>query len=60
MESLPARTLCLGDGKRMSADLSELEPKAAFAPAGMNTEGERDPHVLLWIQVVVVASCAPP
>uniref|UniRef100_H2MUJ3 Mitogen-activated protein kinase kinase kinase 7 n=1 Tax=Oryzias latipes TaxID=8090 RepID=H2MUJ3_ORYLA len=33
VESLPARTLCLGDGKRMSADLSELEPKAAFAPA---------------------------
>uniref|UniRef100_A0A8C7YGW1 Mitogen-activated protein kinase kinase kinase 7 n=1 Tax=Oryzias sinensis TaxID=183150 RepID=A0A8C7YGW1_9TELE len=57
VESLPARTLCLGDGKRMSADLSELEPKAAFAPAGMNTEGERDPRVLLWIQVVVVASC---
>uniref|UniRef100_A0A3B3B8M3 Mitogen-activated protein kinase kinase kinase 7 n=1 Tax=Oryzias melastigma TaxID=30732 RepID=A0A3B3B8M3_ORYME len=32
VESLPARTLCLADSKRMSADLSELEPKAAFAP----------------------------
>ncbi|CAN9507606.1 unnamed protein product [Ophioblennius macclurei] len=34
VESLPARTQCLAssDGKRMSADLSELEPKTPFAP----------------------------
>uniref|UniRef100_A0A667ZPJ8 Mitogen-activated protein kinase kinase kinase 7 n=1 Tax=Myripristis murdjan TaxID=586833 RepID=A0A667ZPJ8_9TELE len=36
VESLPARTQCLAssDSKRMSADLSELEPKMPFAPAG--------------------------
>uniref|UniRef100_A0A3B4U4L1 Mitogen-activated protein kinase kinase kinase 7 n=1 Tax=Seriola dumerili TaxID=41447 RepID=A0A3B4U4L1_SERDU len=35
VESLPARTQCLAssDSKRMSADLSELEPKMPFAPA---------------------------
>ncbi|XP_068198295.1 mitogen-activated protein kinase kinase kinase 7 isoform X2 [Antennarius striatus] len=35
VESLPARTQCLtsSDSKRMSADLSELEPKMPFAPA---------------------------
>lgn len=36
VESLSARTQCLSssDSKRMSADLSELEPKMQFAPAG--------------------------
>uniref|UniRef100_A0A7N6A8G4 Mitogen-activated protein kinase kinase kinase 7 n=1 Tax=Anabas testudineus TaxID=64144 RepID=A0A7N6A8G4_ANATE len=36
VESLPARTQCLAtsDSKRMSADLSELEPKMPFAPTG--------------------------
>ncbi|XP_041831636.1 mitogen-activated protein kinase kinase kinase 7 isoform X2 [Melanotaenia boesemani] len=35
VESLPARTQCSAssDSKRMSADLSELEPKMPFAPA---------------------------
>ncbi|TNN69125.1 Mitogen-activated protein kinase kinase kinase 7 [Liparis tanakae] len=35
VESLPARTQCLAPSeiKRMSADLSELEPKLPFAPA---------------------------
>uniref|UniRef100_A0A665VH05 Mitogen-activated protein kinase kinase kinase 7 n=1 Tax=Echeneis naucrates TaxID=173247 RepID=A0A665VH05_ECHNA len=35
VESLPARTQCLpsSDSKRMSADLSELEPKMPFAPS---------------------------
>ncbi|KAM8832906.1 mitogen-activated protein kinase kinase kinase 7 isoform 2-T4 [Spinachia spinachia] len=35
VESLPARTQCptLSDNKRMSADLSELEPKMPFMPA---------------------------
>ncbi|XP_071392087.1 mitogen-activated protein kinase kinase kinase 7 isoform X2 [Centroberyx affinis] len=35
VESLSARTQCLAssDSKRMSADLSELEPKMPFAPA---------------------------
>ncbi|XP_075939807.1 mitogen-activated protein kinase kinase kinase 7 isoform X2 [Anarhichas minor] len=35
VESLPARTQCLAssDNKRMSADLSELEPKMPFTPA---------------------------
>uniref|UniRef100_A0A8D3ECV7 Mitogen-activated protein kinase kinase kinase 7 n=1 Tax=Scophthalmus maximus TaxID=52904 RepID=A0A8D3ECV7_SCOMX len=39
VESLPARTQCLAssDSKRMSADLSELEPKMPFAPAGNAT-----------------------
>ncbi|XP_068432712.1 mitogen-activated protein kinase kinase kinase 7 isoform X1 [Clinocottus analis] len=34
VESLPARTQCLAssDSKRMSADLSELEPKMPFTP----------------------------
>uniref|UniRef100_A0A672HZ63 Mitogen-activated protein kinase kinase kinase 7 n=1 Tax=Salarias fasciatus TaxID=181472 RepID=A0A672HZ63_SALFA len=34
VESLPGRTQCLAssDSKRMSADLSELEPKTPFAP----------------------------
>uniref|UniRef100_A0A8C9ZRF8 Mitogen-activated protein kinase kinase kinase 7 n=1 Tax=Sander lucioperca TaxID=283035 RepID=A0A8C9ZRF8_SANLU len=36
VESLPARTQCLAssDSKRMSTDLSELEPKMQFTPAG--------------------------
>uniref|UniRef100_A0A8C4FW57 Mitogen-activated protein kinase kinase kinase 7 n=1 Tax=Denticeps clupeoides TaxID=299321 RepID=A0A8C4FW57_9TELE len=36
VESLSVRNQCLSsaDGKRMSADLSELEPKMAFAPPG--------------------------
>ncbi|KAM6905792.1 mitogen-activated protein kinase kinase kinase 7 isoform 1-T1 [Lycodopsis pacificus] len=35
VESLPARTQCLAssESKRMSADLSELEPKMPFTPA---------------------------
>ncbi|XP_032398798.1 mitogen-activated protein kinase kinase kinase 7 isoform X2 [Etheostoma spectabile] len=35
VESLPARTQCLvsSDSKRMSTDLSELEPKMQFTPA---------------------------
>ncbi|XP_028460811.1 mitogen-activated protein kinase kinase kinase 7 isoform X2 [Perca flavescens] len=35
VESLPARTQCLAssDSKRMSTDLSELEPKIQFTPA---------------------------
>ncbi|XP_037836746.1 mitogen-activated protein kinase kinase kinase 7 isoform X3 [Kryptolebias marmoratus] len=35
VESLPARTQCLAfsDSKRMSTDLSELEPKMSFTPA---------------------------
>uniref|UniRef100_A0A3B5AER1 Mitogen-activated protein kinase kinase kinase 7 n=1 Tax=Stegastes partitus TaxID=144197 RepID=A0A3B5AER1_9TELE len=42
VESLPARTQCLAssDSKRMSADLSELEPKMPFAPSG-NTKHYR-------------------
>ncbi|XP_026174133.1 mitogen-activated protein kinase kinase kinase 7 isoform X1 [Mastacembelus armatus] len=37
VESLPARTQCLAssDSKRMSADLSELEPKMPFAPTAV-------------------------
>lgn len=36
VESLPARTQCLAssDSKRMSADLSELEPKMPFPSSG--------------------------
>uniref|UniRef100_A0A3Q3WPA2 Mitogen-activated protein kinase kinase kinase 7 n=1 Tax=Mola mola TaxID=94237 RepID=A0A3Q3WPA2_MOLML len=45
VESLPARTQCLAasDSKRMSADLSELEHKVPFAPAG-NTRHYTVPH----------------
>uniref|UniRef100_A0A3Q3GQ57 Mitogen-activated protein kinase kinase kinase 7 n=1 Tax=Labrus bergylta TaxID=56723 RepID=A0A3Q3GQ57_9LABR len=40
VESLPSRTQCLAssDSKRMSADLSELEPKMPFAPSGNTTK----------------------
>ncbi|XP_038582412.1 mitogen-activated protein kinase kinase kinase 7 isoform X2 [Micropterus salmoides] len=36
VESLPSRTQCMAssDSKRMSADLSELEPKMPFTPSG--------------------------
>uniref|UniRef100_A0A3Q3CL95 Mitogen-activated protein kinase kinase kinase 7 n=1 Tax=Haplochromis burtoni TaxID=8153 RepID=A0A3Q3CL95_HAPBU len=66
VESLSARTQCLSssDSKRMSADLSELEPKMQFAPAatcesqrrrsvqdlpGICTESSQVRHVLLYI-----------
>uniref|UniRef100_A0AAQ6AR98 Mitogen-activated protein kinase kinase kinase 7 n=1 Tax=Amphiprion ocellaris TaxID=80972 RepID=A0AAQ6AR98_AMPOC len=65
VESLPARTQCLAssDSKRMSADLSELEPKMPFAPAatcdpqrrrsvqdlpGISTESTLDPFSSLF------------
>uniref|UniRef100_A0A8C7YHY6 Mitogen-activated protein kinase kinase kinase 7 n=1 Tax=Oryzias sinensis TaxID=183150 RepID=A0A8C7YHY6_9TELE len=63
VESLPARTLCLGDGKRMSADLSELEPKAAFAPAAATQfrRGHRKTAshgtILDVPKIVVTATC---
>ncbi|KAM9354331.1 mitogen-activated protein kinase kinase kinase 7 isoform 2-T3 [Pholidichthys leucotaenia] len=43
VESLPARTQCLAssDSKRMSADLSELEPKLPFAPAATSESQRR-------------------
>lgn len=50
VESLPARTQCLAtsDSKRMSADLSELEPKMPFAPAGirhtLHTKQKHEKH----------------
>uniref|UniRef100_A0AAQ4RNB4 Mitogen-activated protein kinase kinase kinase 7 n=1 Tax=Gasterosteus aculeatus aculeatus TaxID=481459 RepID=A0AAQ4RNB4_GASAC len=48
VESLPARTQCptLSDNKRMSADLSELEPKMPFTPAGNSRhEAVLEPHM---------------
>lgn len=53
MESLPARTQCLAssDGKRMSADLSELEPKLPFAPAGRRereAQQQPKPEISEW------------
>uniref|UniRef100_A0A3P9L1C2 Mitogen-activated protein kinase kinase kinase 7 n=1 Tax=Oryzias latipes TaxID=8090 RepID=A0A3P9L1C2_ORYLA len=64
VESLPARTLCLGDGKRMSADLSELEPKAAFAPAATQfRRGHRKTAshgtILDVPKIVVTGTCGP-
>lgn len=64
VESLPARTQCLAssDSKRMSADLSELEPKMPFAPAGnarhytapKNTwEQMRQSGILLWFLLLL-------
>ncbi|XP_040016589.1 mitogen-activated protein kinase kinase kinase 7 isoform X3 [Gasterosteus aculeatus] len=43
VESLPARTQCptLSDNKRMSADLSELEPKMPFTPAASSDPQRR-------------------
>uniref|UniRef100_A0A3B4G6Y0 Mitogen-activated protein kinase kinase kinase 7 n=2 Tax=Haplochromini TaxID=319058 RepID=A0A3B4G6Y0_9CICH len=66
VESLSARTQCLSssDSKRMSADLSELEPKMQFAPAatcesqrrrsvqdlpGICTESSQSQNSLLYI-----------
>ncbi|XP_068198293.1 mitogen-activated protein kinase kinase kinase 7 isoform X1 [Antennarius striatus] len=67
VESLPARTQCLtsSDSKRMSADLSELEPKMPFAPAA-STQYKRGHRktashgtILDVPKIVVTASCDP-
>ncbi|XP_056219383.1 mitogen-activated protein kinase kinase kinase 7-like isoform X1 [Seriola aureovittata] len=65
VESLPARTQCLAssDSKRMSADLSELEPKMPFAPAArpQYKRGHRKTAsfgtILDVPKIVVTASC---
>uniref|UniRef100_A0A8C8DSP7 Mitogen-activated protein kinase kinase kinase 7 n=1 Tax=Oryzias sinensis TaxID=183150 RepID=A0A8C8DSP7_9TELE len=60
VESLPARTLCLGDGKRMSADLSELEPKAAFAPFRRGHRKTASHGTILDVpKIVVTGTCGP-
>ncbi|XP_030261277.1 mitogen-activated protein kinase kinase kinase 7 isoform X1 [Sparus aurata] len=67
VESLPARTQCLAssDSKRMSADLSELEPKMPFAPAArpQYKRGHRKTAsfgtILDVPKIVVTASCEP-
>ncbi|XP_071392086.1 mitogen-activated protein kinase kinase kinase 7 isoform X1 [Centroberyx affinis] len=67
VESLSARTQCLAssDSKRMSADLSELEPKMPFAPAArpQYKRGHRKTAsfgtILDVPKIVVTASCEP-
>ncbi|XP_073348436.1 mitogen-activated protein kinase kinase kinase 7 isoform X1 [Pagrus major] len=67
VESLPARTQCLAssDSKRMSADLSELEPKMPFAPSArpQYKRGHRKTAsfgtILDVPKIVVTASCEP-
>ncbi|XP_047243640.1 mitogen-activated protein kinase kinase kinase 7 isoform X1 [Girardinichthys multiradiatus] len=65
VESLPARTQCIAssDGKRMSADLSELEPTMQFAPAARTQykRGHRKTAsfgtILDVPKIVVTATC---
>eukprot|EP00064_Thunnus_orientalis_P002228 superscaffoldBa00000156_g2235 len=67
VESLPARTQCLAssDSKRMSADLSELEPKMPFAPTArpQYKRGHRKTAsfgtILDVPKIVVTATCEP-
>uniref|UniRef100_A0A8D2ZKI2 Mitogen-activated protein kinase kinase kinase 7 n=1 Tax=Scophthalmus maximus TaxID=52904 RepID=A0A8D2ZKI2_SCOMX len=67
VESLPARTQCLAssDSKRMSADLSELEPKMPFAPAArpQYKRGHRKTAsfgtILDVPKIVITATCEP-
>nr|XP_020468546.1 mitogen-activated protein kinase kinase kinase 7 isoform X1 [Monopterus albus]XP_020468547.1 mitogen-activated protein kinase kinase kinase 7 isoform X1 [Monopterus albus] len=67
IESLPARTQCLAssDSKRMSADLSELEPKMPFAPAArpQYKRGHRKTAsfgtILDVPKIVITATCEP-
>uniref|UniRef100_A0A665VGE5 Mitogen-activated protein kinase kinase kinase 7 n=1 Tax=Echeneis naucrates TaxID=173247 RepID=A0A665VGE5_ECHNA len=67
VESLPARTQCLpsSDSKRMSADLSELEPKMPFAPSArpQYKRGHRKTAsfgtILDVPKIIVTASCEP-
>ncbi|XP_037606654.1 mitogen-activated protein kinase kinase kinase 7 isoform X1 [Sebastes umbrosus] len=67
VESLPARTQCLAssDSKRMSADLSELEPKIPFTPAArpQYKRGHRKTAsfgtILDVPKIVVTATCDP-
>ncbi|XP_031717447.1 mitogen-activated protein kinase kinase kinase 7 isoform X1 [Anarrhichthys ocellatus] len=67
VESLPARTQCLAssDSKRMSADLSELEPKMPFTPAARPQfkRGHRKTAsygtILDVPKIVVTATCEP-
>ncbi|MED6288137.1 hypothetical protein CHARACLAT_023511, partial [Characodon lateralis] len=65
VESLPARTQCIAssDSKRMSADLSELEPTMQFAPAARTQykRGHRKTAsfgtILDVPKIVVTATC---
>ncbi|KAG7509541.1 mitogen-activated protein kinase kinase kinase 7 isoform X1 [Solea senegalensis] len=67
VESLPARTQCLAssDSKRMSADLSELEPKMPFAPTAppQFKRGHRKTAsfgtILDVPKIVITATCEP-
>ncbi|XP_060908656.1 mitogen-activated protein kinase kinase kinase 7 isoform X3 [Labrus mixtus] len=67
VESLPSRTQCLAssDSKRMSADLSELEPKMPFAPSAnpVFKRGHRKTAsygtILDVPKIVVTAVCDP-
>ncbi|XP_070782474.1 mitogen-activated protein kinase kinase kinase 7 isoform X3 [Enoplosus armatus] len=67
VESLPSRTQCLAssDSKRMSADLSELEPKMPFTPSASSQykRGHRKTAsfgtILDVPKIVVTATCDP-
>ncbi|KAF7655476.1 hypothetical protein LDENG_00055180 [Lucifuga dentata] len=65
VESLPARTLASSDSKRMSADLSELEPKMPFAPTArlQYKRGHRKTASFGTIRdvpkIIVTATCEP-
>ncbi|KAI3364297.1 hypothetical protein L3Q82_010818 [Scortum barcoo] len=73
VESLPARTQCLAssDNKRMSADLSELEPKIPFTPAdnpqanmGINllsslSANSSGSHSFSSLSILSTATCEP-
>uniref|UniRef100_A0A8C3A6Z1 Mitogen-activated protein kinase kinase kinase 7 n=1 Tax=Cyclopterus lumpus TaxID=8103 RepID=A0A8C3A6Z1_CYCLU len=67
VESLPARSQCLAssESKRMSADLSELEPKMPFTPAARPQfkRGHRKTAsygtILDVPKIVVTATCDP-
>uniref|UniRef100_A0A8C5I7V8 Mitogen-activated protein kinase kinase kinase 7 n=1 Tax=Gouania willdenowi TaxID=441366 RepID=A0A8C5I7V8_GOUWI len=67
VESLPARTQCLAssDSKRMSADLSELEPKMPFSPAArpLHKRGHRKTAsfgTILDVPKIVVSAAYEP
>uniref|UniRef100_A0A8D3E4L9 Mitogen-activated protein kinase kinase kinase 7 n=1 Tax=Scophthalmus maximus TaxID=52904 RepID=A0A8D3E4L9_SCOMX len=63
VESLPARTQCLAssDSKRMSADLSELEPKMPFAPYKRGHRKTASFGTILDVpKIVITGTTGPP
>uniref|UniRef100_A0AAQ4S688 Mitogen-activated protein kinase kinase kinase 7 n=1 Tax=Gasterosteus aculeatus aculeatus TaxID=481459 RepID=A0AAQ4S688_GASAC len=62
VESLPARTQCptLSDNKRMSADLSELEPKMPFTPYKRGHRKTASYGTILDVPKIVVTASSDP